>query len=206
MRKQRRAPLFLIGLLSLLILVVLLGACGPVPTAAPGSGPGPTRIRAADSAEMVLVPGGEFAMGSADADPKAGADEKPQHTVYLDAFWINRTEVSNAQYAQFLNALGANTDTFRSDVMCLAYLDFPSAESLGADDHRHRLHLHWESWEFYVVLQGTRVLRIEQELAEVSAGEVLAVPPWVKHVLHGTETPFVGFTFRTPLLNDKVEF
>ncbi len=111
MRKQRRAPPFLIGLLGLPILVVLLGACGPVPTAAPGSGPGSTRIRAADEAEMVLVPGGEFSMGSADADPKAGADEKPQQTVYLDAFWIDRTEVSNAQYVGFLNALGAYTGT-----------------------------------------------------------------------------------------------
>jgi len=123
----------------------------------------------------------------------------------LQREWGCRVPLAEARY-QNCWLFGVGQAHFRSDVMCLAYLDFPSAESLGADDHRHRLHLHRESWEFYVVLQGTRVLRIEQELAEVSAGEVLAVPPWVKHVLHGTETPFVGFTFRTPLLNDKVEF
>ena len=48
-------------------------------------------------------------MGSSDADPKAGDDEKPQHPVYLEAFWIDRTEVTNGQYVQFLNALGAHT-------------------------------------------------------------------------------------------------
>ena len=123
----------------------------------------------------------------------------------LQAEWGCRVSLGEAR-RQNCWLFGVGQAHFRSDVMCLAYLDFPSAESLGADNHRHRLHLHWESWEFYVVLQGTRVLRIEQELAEVSAGEVLAVPPRVRHVLHGTETPFVGFTFRTPLLNDKVEF
>jgi formylglycine-generating enzyme required for sulfatase activity len=55
---------------------------------------------------MMLVPAGEFLMGGTDADPKAAADEKPAHTVHLDAFWIDRTEVTNARYVQFLNALG----------------------------------------------------------------------------------------------------
>jgi formylglycine-generating enzyme required for sulfatase activity len=58
---------------------------------------------------MVFVPAGQFTMGSPDADPKAGADEKPEHVVYLDAFWIDRTEVTNARYVQFLNALGEHT-------------------------------------------------------------------------------------------------
>jgi formylglycine-generating enzyme required for sulfatase activity len=55
---------------------------------------------------MLYVPAGEFLMGSAGTDTGAGADEKPQHTVYLDAFWIDRVEVANARYVRFLNALG----------------------------------------------------------------------------------------------------
>jgi formylglycine-generating enzyme required for sulfatase activity len=48
---------------------------------------------------LLLVPAGEFIMGSTDQDPEAAADEKPQHSVYVDAFWIDKTEVSNAMYA-----------------------------------------------------------------------------------------------------------
>jgi formylglycine-generating enzyme required for sulfatase activity len=49
---------------------------------------------------MVYVLEGEFLMGSKDDDPDAKADEKPQHKVYLDAFWVYQTEVTNAMYAQ----------------------------------------------------------------------------------------------------------
>ncbi|HSR29833.1 MAG TPA: formylglycine-generating enzyme family protein, partial [Anaerolineae bacterium] len=99
--------------LAVILLPVAMGpsillwcACAQSSTTAPTSGQGKTRSRAADGAEMVYVPAGEFLMGSTDADRKAATDEKPQHTVYLDAFWIDRTEVTNAQYVQFLNVLG----------------------------------------------------------------------------------------------------
>ena len=42
---------------------------------------------------MVYVPAGTFLMG-ASGIPQA----KPQHTVYLDAYWIDQTEVTNAMY------------------------------------------------------------------------------------------------------------
>jgi serine/threonine-protein kinase len=50
--------------------------------------------------EMVYVPDGTFEMGSAEDDPSAGKDEKPPHQVTLDTFWIDRYEVSNAQYTR----------------------------------------------------------------------------------------------------------
>lgn len=53
-------------------------------------------------AGMVLIPAGEFQMGSNDKD--AEDDEKPRHTVYLDAFHIDRYEVTNAQYKMFVDA------------------------------------------------------------------------------------------------------
>jgi formylglycine-generating enzyme required for sulfatase activity len=96
----------LMSLAGLCLGLLFLGACTQSPTAVPTSSPGSPWTRTMDSAEMMLVPAGEFLMGSPDADPKAAADERPQHTVYLDAFWIDRTEVTNARYVQFLNALG----------------------------------------------------------------------------------------------------
>jgi formylglycine-generating enzyme required for sulfatase activity len=60
---------------------------------------------------MIHVPEGAFLMGSTDADPKAGNDEKPQHRVTLGAFWIDRVEVTNLRYVRFLNALGDHRGT-----------------------------------------------------------------------------------------------
>lgn len=59
----------------------------------------PTRINPIDSAEMVLVPAGEFLMGgSRDKDP---GYEKPAHKVFLDAFWVYKTVVTVAQYREY---------------------------------------------------------------------------------------------------------
>jgi formylglycine-generating enzyme required for sulfatase activity len=70
---------------------------------------------------MVYVPSGEFTMGSTDdevdyavalcneyiggceREHRMFEDEQPAHTVALDGFWIDRTEVTNAQFAAFLN-------------------------------------------------------------------------------------------------------
>lgn len=60
--------------------------------------------QAAIVAGPVFVPAGEFCMGSAEGDKDARDDEKPQHTVYLDAFWIDRVEVTNAMYARCVEA------------------------------------------------------------------------------------------------------
>ena len=50
--------------------------------------------------DMVEVPAGEFTMGSIIGDP----DEAPVHSVYLDAFWIDRTEVTVDAYAACVEA------------------------------------------------------------------------------------------------------
>ena len=54
-----------------------------------------------DGAKMVLIPAGEFQMGSNDSDTD---DEKSVHTVYVDAFYMDVYEVTNAQYKQFVDA------------------------------------------------------------------------------------------------------
>ena len=56
--------------------------------------------------EMVRVPAGPFPMGTTEGR----ADERPVHVVYLAEYYIDRFEVSNAQYARFLTAFGRNAD------------------------------------------------------------------------------------------------
>src|SRR6266446_881001 len=53
---------------------------------------------------MVWIPGGEFTMGS-DA-PEANPVEKPAHRVRVDGFWMDETDVTNAQFAEFVKATG----------------------------------------------------------------------------------------------------
>jgi len=93
----------------------------------------PTGISPRDGAEMVLVPAGEFIMGSEEGDPDAYDCERPQHSVYLDAYWIDRTEVTNARFARFVEATLYETD----------------AEKAG---HGDVYDPHWKSsqWEFSV--------------------------------------------------------
>jgi sulfatase modifying factor 1 len=52
-----------------------------------------------DEVPMVLIPAGEFQMGSNDGKD----NEKPIHTVYLNAFYIDVYEVTNEQYKKFMD-------------------------------------------------------------------------------------------------------
>ena len=52
------------------------------------------------SVVMLFVPAGEFTMGN----DNGGSDEKPAHSVYLDSYWIDQTEVTNAMYEKCVNA------------------------------------------------------------------------------------------------------
>jgi formylglycine-generating enzyme required for sulfatase activity len=55
-----------------------------------------------DTSGMVLIPAGDFIMGS-DEDED---DAKPAHTIYLDKFYIDMYEVTNAQYRRFVQETG----------------------------------------------------------------------------------------------------
>jgi len=63
--------------------------------------------------DMVWIPGGEFSMGAAalgdfqGSGPGCGdplADAQPVHRVYVDGFWMDRTEVTNEQFSRFVRA------------------------------------------------------------------------------------------------------
>ena len=53
---------------------------------------------------MVWIPGGEFTMGT--NDPESYQYERPAHRVRIDGFWMDATEVTNAQFKLFVDATG----------------------------------------------------------------------------------------------------
>src|SRR5262245_9502313 len=72
------------------------GGCAAYSGLPPGQG---------ETAGMVFIPGGTFAMGS----ERHQRDERPIHSVRVDGFWIDRHEVTNAQFRQFVDATGYRT-------------------------------------------------------------------------------------------------
>jgi formylglycine-generating enzyme required for sulfatase activity len=66
--------------------------------------PGEVRVWAGDGREMVWIPSGKFLQGRGRGDEDAGLDEQPAHTVWVEGFWIDRTEVTNADYRRCVEA------------------------------------------------------------------------------------------------------
>jgi formylglycine-generating enzyme required for sulfatase activity len=88
---------------ALMVAVLLLLLSGFGYAVAP---PGP---KGDEKADMVLIPAGDFLMGS----PESRAyptEENPQHTVYVDAFYMDAYEVTNEEFAEFLSAVKSGAD------------------------------------------------------------------------------------------------
>lgn len=62
------------------------------------------RMNNSDNSSIALVPGGTFFMGSGDESGHS-YEESPRHKVYVNSFYMDKHETSNAQFARFLNAL-----------------------------------------------------------------------------------------------------
>ena len=80
------------------LLVLLCFLLGCLENESSKADKAPATISKVDSAEMVLIPAGEFVMGN--------DDEKTAHTVYLDAYYIDKYPVTNLQYKEFIEATG----------------------------------------------------------------------------------------------------
>ena len=87
-----------------------LGGPAPAPSVAavPPTPPGPPK---ANPPGMAWLPGGEFTMGS--DDPETAPAERPAHRVRVDGFWMDETEVTNAQFRKFVDATGYATTAER---------------------------------------------------------------------------------------------
>lgn len=73
---------------------------------------------------MLVVPAGTFFMGcdtSHNGGSSCPTDELPLHLIFLAAYRIDRTEVTNAQYAACLTAGACTAPLANSSAMCPAY-------------------------------------------------------------------------------------
>ncbi len=78
-------------------------------------------IKGKDGAPMVLVPAGWFTMGSNDGQ----RDERPPHQVYLDAFYMDKFEVTTSLYGEFFATTGRQQPRYWSDVRLVSDGDRP---------------------------------------------------------------------------------
>jgi len=126
----------------MLVLVALLGlavhpamAAAPVEKGAKESATGQKQsqekpvLAQPQEGVMVLVPAGEFTMGSSTGD----ADEQPAHQVYVDAFSMDVYEITVGQYADFLQATEANSPSDWKTMNQPAYQKRPVANVDWAD-------------------------------------------------------------------------
>lgn len=112
--------------------------------------------------EMVLIPAGKFTMGTNSRLP----DEGPEHTVYLDAFYIDKFEVTNLQYKKF------NDDTARRSPTHFKNRTYPQ----GKADHPV-IFVTWLDAQAYCEWAGKR-LPSDEEWEKAARGTDGRWFPW----------------------------
>ena len=95
-------------LIFIISLIGILLSCGSSPIEDENY---EQNVEPPDLKNMVFIPAGEFLMGSPEGE--GVFDERPQHKVYLDDYYIDKYEVTNAQFKEFVEATGYVTDAER---------------------------------------------------------------------------------------------
>jgi serine/threonine-protein kinase len=177
----------------------------PTVTAVPELTIGSTRVSEIDGMEQVFVPAGDFLMGTNDIEAKRSEEggraypEVPQHTVYLDSYWIDKYEVTNSQYALCL-AAGVCTEPHR--INSFSYTDY------FIDPTYANYPVVWLSWfqaRDYCTWAGRR-LPTEAEWEKAARGTDGRKYPWGNEELTGERANFCDVnctrTIANPLWDD----
>ncbi len=121
---------------------------------------------------MVYVPAGEFTMGSIRGDLhgthdiRLFSDAQPEHKVNLPAFYVDKTEVTNAQYKKFCEATGQSLPPHWKNNT------FPAGEDAVAVTH-----VSWWEANAYAAWTGKR-LPAEAEWEKTARGTDARMFPW----------------------------
>jgi formylglycine-generating enzyme required for sulfatase activity/RNA polymerase subunit RPABC4/transcription elongation factor Spt4 len=149
----------------------------PTSTSLPTNSPTPaldigsTYISPIDGMVMVYVPEGEFLLGAADADVQESSDGLTQRTIYLDAFWIDRTEVTNSQYALCVSSGGCDPLPYLNSNTRNHYFDAPEYADFPV------IYVSWYEAQAYC-LWGGRRLPTEAEWEKAARGDDDRSFPW----------------------------
>ncbi|HEY6548812.1 MAG TPA: SUMF1/EgtB/PvdO family nonheme iron enzyme, partial [Vicinamibacteria bacterium] len=138
---------------------------------------------------MVYIPGGEFSMGSEDA--MMGADARPVHRVYVDPFWMDETEVTNEQFAEFTRATGYVTVAERTpraedfpgappeNLVAGAVVFTPPASAVPLDSHfRWWSYVKGASWRHPEGPKDAIAKRMKYPVVQVAWADATAYAQW----------------------------